>query len=371
MTREFGRRQALIGAAATTALGGSAIARSQTSAPHGLVDGVADRLDLAYRSGLLDGLHAVIALRHGQTVLESYFSGADENWGQPLGQVSFGATTLHDLRSVTKSIVSLLYGIALAHGRVPAPNARLLAAFPHYADLAADPQRAAWTVANVLNMSLGTEWNEDLPYSDPANSEIMMENAADRYRFVLDRPIVEEPGTRWAYNGGCSAIIGHLIAEGTGQPLEAFANEALFQPLGITEFEWNRGSDGVPSAASGLRLAAPALARIGQMMLDHGQWRGQTIVPQSWLQACMTPQIAASFDQQYSNQWYLSVQPVAAANDMARMISAAGNGGQRLAVLPSLDLVVVIFAGNYNRLDQWMNPTLVLQRIVLASITDP
>ena len=371
MAVHIGRRGLLAGAAATTFVGLTSIAQPQTSARLGVAGDIAERLDLAYRSGLLDGLHGVLVKRHGETVLEAYFSGTDENWGRPLGDVAFSPTTLHDLRSVTKSITSLVYGIALAQGRVPPPDAPLLDAFPQYADLAVDPARAAWTVGNVLNMTLGTEWNEDVPYTDPANSEIMMERADDRYRFILDRPIVDEPGTRWIYNGGCSAIIGYLIAEGTGQSLEDFASDALFEPLGITDFEWNRGSDGVPSAASGLRLTAPSLARIGQMMLASGQWQGREIVPAAWIDACMTPQIAASFGQMYSNQWYLSEQYVPVASEMRPMISAAGNGGQRLFVMPSLDLTGVIFAGDYNRMDQWINPTLVLQRIVLANITEP
>ena len=327
---------------------------------------IAEKLDLGYRSGLLEGIHAVLAIHKSKTVLEKYYSGEDQNWGQPLGHIDFNATTLHDLRSVTKSITSLLYGIALERGKVPAPAARLLDSFPQYVDLASDPQRSSWIVENVLNMTLGTEWNEDLPYSNPANSEIMMENAADRYRFILDRPIVQKPGTSWIYNGGCSAILGYLIAKNTGQTLEEFARQALFESLDITSFEWNKGGDGIPSAASGLRLTAPNLARIGQMILAQGMWNGQQIVPATWLQDCMTPKVQANFFQ-YSNQWYLSEQPVPATNSMHAMISAMGNGGQRLFVIPSLDLVIVVFAGHYNRPDQWLNPTLILRRIVLAN----
>src|SRR5205807_491308 len=84
---------------------------------------------------------------------------------------------LHDLRSATKSIVGLLYGIALAAGKVPAPDQKLLAQFPEYPDLAGDPRRAAWTVGHVLTMTLGTEWDEQLSYTDPRNSETAMDGA--------------------------------------------------------------------------------------------------------------------------------------------------------------------------------------------------
>lgn len=329
---------------------------------------LAERLELGHPSGLLDGLHAVLALRGGRTILERYFTGVDEGWGRPLGEVAFGPAALHDLRSVTKSVTSLLYGIALGHGQVPPPETPLLAAFPQYPDLADDAQRAAWTVGDVLNMTLGTEWNEDLPYSDPANSEIAMEHAEDRYRFILDRPIVDAPGRRWSYNGGCSALLGYLIERGSGTGLADYARRHLFEPLGIAAMEWHGGRDGALSAASGLRLTAPDLAAIGRMMLAGGTWQGRRIVPEAWLEACRTPQTRAWPGAQYSHQWYLSEQAAPGGAVRHPMISAQGNGGQRLFVLPSLDLVVVTFSGAYNRPDQWMNPTMVLQRIVLPAM---
>jgi CubicO group peptidase (beta-lactamase class C family) len=160
----------------------------------GFAADTSEKLDLGYRSGLLSGLHAVVVQRSGTILFERYFAGEDWFGGRPLGHVTFDGATLHDLRSVTKSIISLVYAIALEQGKVPSLDARLLDSFPEYSDLAGDPQRAAWTVEHALNMTLGTEWNEDLPYSNPANSEIMMERAPDRYRFVLDRRSLIRPG---------------------------------------------------------------------------------------------------------------------------------------------------------------------------------
>lgn len=120
-----------------------------------------ERLDEAVRAGRVDGLHAVVAVRGGRTVLEHYGSGEDFRWSAALGVVDFGPGTLHDLRSVTKSVTALLYGIALGEGRVPEPAAPLLAQFPQYRDLAADPQRARLTVEHALTMSLGLQWRED------------------------------------------------------------------------------------------------------------------------------------------------------------------------------------------------------------------
>ena len=345
MTYYLHRRGVLMLAAGTVAISGSVASASDLSAEaKALIEGgfaadTSEEIDLGYRSGLLSSLHAVVVQRNGTILFERYFAGEDEVWGRPLGHVTFNASTLHDLRSVTKSITSLIYAIALAQGKVPAPDARLLDSFPEYPDLAGDPQRAAWTVEHVLNMTLGTEWNEDLPYSNPANSEIMMERAADRYRFILDRPIVHKPGERWSYNGGCSALLGHLIAKGRGQSLENFANDALFRPLGIASLEWNKGSDGVPSSASGLRLTARDLLRIGQLMLAKGSWGGRQIVLAPWIEACMTPAASIGEGRRYSHQWYLSEQDVPAAKGVLPMILGNGNGGQRLFILPSLNLV--------------------------------
>ena len=252
---------------------------------------ISERLDDAMRSGLVPEVHVVLVGRAGHILLERYFSGADESWGTPLGIVTFGPDTLHDLRSVTKSIVGLLYGIALDRGLVPPPDAPLLAQFPEYPDLAADSRRARLTVLNALNMTLGMEWDEQLPYTDPKNSEIAMERALDRYRFILDRPFVTVPGERWIYSGGAVALLGHLIAKGSGMTLPDFAHQALFVPLGIEAFEWAKGGDGVPSAASGLRLRPRDLLRIGEMLLAGGEWHGTRIVSRAWLDASFTPVI--------------------------------------------------------------------------------
>lgn len=185
-------------------------------------------------------LHVVLAARSEKVFLEHYAEGVDEEWGRPIGNVSFDADTLHDLRSVTKSIVSLLYGIALDKGLVPSPDAPLLSRFPECPELAADPARSKITVGQALTMTLGMEWNENRLYSDPENSEIAMELAPDRYRFVLDRPIIAD-------SGGSVALVGAIIERGSGKTLPDFARQALFAPLGIERFHWSAGNDGVAS----------------------------------------------------------------------------------------------------------------------------
>jgi CubicO group peptidase (beta-lactamase class C family) len=295
----------------------------------GFAADLGELLDAGVRSGLLRGLHAVLVARAGRLVLERYWDGPDEVWGRPLGHVAFGPDTLHDLRSVTKSVVALLYGIALERGLVPPPEAPLLAQFPEHHDIVeADSQRARLTVAHALTMTLGTRWDEQIPYTDPANSERAMEQAPDRLRFVLASPVEVDPGTRWTYSGGATALLGALIVRGSGRPLPGFAREVLFDPLGIARFEWAAGRDGVHSAASGLRMTPRDLALIGELVLAGGAWAGRQVVPAAWLEASFRTAVPTGDGLEYGRHWFLGALPVPALRGGPhRWIGAFGNGG--------------------------------------------
>jgi CubicO group peptidase (beta-lactamase class C family) len=329
------------------------------------------RFEAVQASGRLAGVHGVVALRHGRIVLERYMAGTDDAWGRPLGKVAFGPETLHDLRSVTKSIVGLLYGIALAAHQVPAPDQLLLAQFPEYADLARDPQRAAITIRHALTMTMGMEWNEALPYANnPGNSEVAMELAPDRYRYILERPILGEPGHGWIYSGGAVALLGKLIEKGTGKDLESYAKAVLFDPLGIGPIEWHKGKDGEASAASGLRLTPRDLARIGQLVLAHGQWNGNVLVPADWLEQSFRPDAMAMDGTHYGYLWYVGEIPVTGRTGVYAepLFGAFGNGGQRLYIFPNLDFVLAVTAGNYDAEDSWRPPAMLLREVFLNSL---
>ena len=288
------------------------------------------KMQSAFDSGELPGLHAVAVMIGDDVIGEAYFPGEDERWGQPIGLVEHGPNTLHDLRSVTKSIVGLLYGIALQDGLVPALDTPVLTQFPNYPDLMDGTMREDITVRNLLTLQMGTAWDESLPYTDPRNSEVAMELADDRYYFVLSQPMVDVPGTSWSYNGGAVAVVAKLIADGSGMPLDQFAKTRLFDPLGIDEFDWIAGSDGEPSAASGLRLSVRDLAKIGSMVANNGTYDGQIIVPADWLAQSFEPAIEIQEGFHYGFLWYVYDGP---GGD--RIAAALGNGAQRLTVQPS------------------------------------
>ena len=325
-----------------------------------------EQLAEAHAAGELEGLHAVRILKDGEIFAEAYFPGEDEAWGQPLGVVAHGPDTLHDLRSVSKSVASLLYGIALEEGLVPPLDAPIVDSFPEYPDLAADPARRAILVRHALTMTMGLEWDEDRPYDDPANSEIAMERAADRVRFALDRPIVAEPGARWIYSGGATALVGALIARGAGMPLDAYAREKLFAPLGISDWSWTAGSDGAPAAASGLRMTVEGMEALARMLLAEGRGPdGRQAVPADWIVESFKPRVRtgpADLDPGYGYFWWL------APGEDPAWAAGFGNGGQRLSINRRLNLAMIVLAGNYNRPDAWRLPWTISTRFLAPAL---
>ena len=342
----------------------------------GFTSGLDRLLETAITENRVWNLHGVVVVRNGRLVLERYFEGNDNARGHPLGNVAFTADTLHDVRSVSKSIIGLLYGLALADGKVPPPGAPLFASFREYADLAADPARNRWTIGNLLTMTMGTDWDEvSVSYTDPTNSETAMDLAPDRYRFVLGQPLVMEPGKRWMYNGGAVALLARIIAKGTSTTLDAFSDETLFDPLGIGPTEWLTDYSGAPIAASGLRMTPRGLARIGSMMLNTGMWGVRCVVPAQWIERSTSPMVDVDEIHSYGYLWYsgrfaftASTGPRWNRSRLERFWGAIGNGGQRLYVLPGLDLAVAITAGNYDAPDQWVSPARGMREVVLPSI---
>ena len=327
------------------------------------------RFETLLGAGLLQNLHGIVALRKGRMVFERYFTGTDEVWGRPIGTVEFKTDTLHDMRSVTKSIVSLLYGIALEQGYVPGPDQSLLAQFPEYPELARDANKARLTIAHALTMTLALEWSDDVPWQS-IPTEVAMERAPDRYRFILERPMLGAPGKAWIYCGGATAILGRLIERGAGVDLHTFAKTSLFDPLGIGLTEWSRSRDGTPSASSGLRLTPRDLACIGHMIVEGGKWAGRTIVPADWLDASFRPAAVADDAAHFGYHWYLGEFAVRGRIGTygAKWIGAFGLGGQRLFVFPDLEFVLAVTAGNYTTPDQWKLPMAILKEVFLTSL---
>jgi CubicO group peptidase (beta-lactamase class C family) len=312
---------------------------------------LARRLAQARQDGRVEGLHTLLVSQGGKCNFEYYGQGADRAEGRGrLGTIVFGPDVPHDLRSASKSVVGLAYGIALAAGKVPPPEAKLYEQFPEYSDLASQPGRDRITVHHVLSMTLGLDWEElTISYDDPRNAEIEMEAAPDRIRFILERPIVDEPGTKWTYCGGATALLGCLIAKGTGEPLLDYCRHILFDPMGFGPVGWAKGRDGELRAASGLRLLPRDFLKIGQLVLARGTWNGHQLVPGDWLRRTLTPAVTIANGPRYGYHWYLGASAAGPSQRWERWVGGIGWGGQHLYVFPELDLVVAQFCGNYEK----------------------
>jgi CubicO group peptidase (beta-lactamase class C family) len=320
-------------------------------------------------------LHAVVVIRDGKLAYERYFKREDEILGRSIGVVAFDAATKHDDRSISKTVTSLVVGIAVDRGWIKDIDAPVFSFFPEYADLRT-PEKDKITLRHLLTMSAGFVWDESLPYTDPANSERPMDDAADPYRYVFSQPMAHEPGKYYEYCGCSATLLGAVLKKVAGKPFDVLAKELLFDPLGIGDLEWGHAAWGqwghfdnggvMPHAA--LRLRPRDLAKIGQMVLDRGMWQGTRIVAENWIAQSTAPQINGSGVYFYGYQWWLGRSLVAKREvDWA---AAVGLGGQRLFVVPDKRLVVAVNAGLYNKPLQSIVPNVVLNQYVLAALTD-
>jgi CubicO group peptidase (beta-lactamase class C family) len=312
-------------------------------------------------------VHAVLVVRGGKLVYETYRAGEDQNWGTDLGVTSHTPQTEHDVRSISKSVVSLLFGIALDRKLIASIDEPVFTYFPEYAVLRT-PEKDRILLRHLLAMRSGLAWNElSVPYSDPTNSEYMMALSVEPYRFVLQQQVWREPDEEWNYSGGDTQLLAGVLKKATGVPLDDFARETLFEPLGITQFSWVYIPNGEIAADSGLRLRPRDMAKIGELVLRKGLWNGRRVVSEAWIEES-TRGRPAGRRELYGYQWWADGSTFGGRK--FSWIAGMGLGGQRIYVVPADDLVVVITAGLYNATLEDQNRIIpsIFYRYVLAAI---
>lgn len=313
--------------------------------------------------------HAVLVQRGVQTLAELYFSGMDRPGGAWFARhVDFDAHTPHDQRSVTKSVVGLLAGIQQGRGVLGPLDTPVLRFFPEHQAAAGAPLQAL-QLQHLLDMTTGWQWDEmSLPYTHPANPDSRLAAATDLPAFAFGLPFDHAPGTRFTYCGVAPRLLAEVLQRASGQSLRTLADDTLFGPLGIASPPWGTARDGSLRGDSGLRLTPRQMARIGRLMLDGGRTpQGRPVVPADWIAATDAQRVPASFGMQYGRLWWHGRFASGPGAGIPFTV-AMGNGGQRIAVVPSLDAVVVITAGRYNQPDNGV-PAARLLRTVLAHLT--
>ena len=317
-------------------------------------------LDREFAAGAHGQVTGLLVTRRGRVVFERQythdfdrlFEGRDPvrgayNYYDPDWHPYYQHGRLHTMQSVSKSVTSALVGIAIGRGELPPVSTKVMPLFASFRQPPSDPRRDAMTLDHVLTMTTGIQWDEStVAYTDPANSCAGMEKSPDWIQFVLDQPMADAPGTRFVYNSGATELLSQLIKQGTGKHAHEYAAEQLFAPLGITDTYWKTTPTGLADTEGGLYLTARDLAKIGYLYLHDGVWEGRRLLPEGWVAKSTTPLVdtrpGVERSRKYGYQWW--VLPTATGTTTA--YAALGYGGQRLIVVPELELVAVVTGWN-------------------------
>lgn len=263
--------------------------------------------------------HSLLIYKGNQLLLEKYYNG-------------FNETKLANLKSVTKSITSLLVGIAIDKGMIKNENQKLIEIMPELFNKVSDDKKKEITIRHLLTMSAGFDWN-----NFGGKWRKGWDNSKEPNKYLIEKvPLINNPGEIWNYNSGLSHLLSGIIKKVTGENTIIFAKRNLFEPLDIKEIKWEKAPDGNERGNSELWLKPKDLAKIGLMMINEGKWKNKQIVSKQWIDKSTKkyfdgfPQIGG-----YGYQWH--------TRKFGRYNSylAAGWGGQFLIVIPALDLVIV------------------------------
>lgn len=321
------------------------------------------------KDGTFPSVHGILIARNGKLVYEKYFPGyawdyKAEGFRGPWTE--YGPDTPHNLASVTKSVTGTLLAIAMDSGYVKSLDEPLCSFFPEHAQLC-DGGKERITLRQVLMMASGLEWNEqDVPYADPRNDIVQLFLVPDPIQYILSKPLTHEPGTRWYYNGGGTNLLGKVIERASGMTLDEFAQRHLFAPLRITGQEWVRIQPDFVYASGDLKMRPRDMAKLGQLLLDHGAWNGESLLSPEKADALTQKYVSFTQTSGYSYHWWLRTYAV--GSKPLASFYADGWGGQRIMGFPELRLVVVFTAGSYTedpRLDE------IVTRFILPAVTAP
>lgn len=263
------------------------------------------------------------------------------NYFDPAWHPYYHGTDLHSMQSVSKTVTSVILGIAITRGDFKSGlDTRVLHYFNPTKVKNIDERKRRMNLRHVLTMTTGLDWIEDVPYSDPHSDSSLMEATNDWVQYVIDKPMKEEPGTVFNYSSGATELLAYVFQKETGQDIDSYGEKYLFRPLGMKHF-WKRTPKGVIDTEGGLYLNDADLAKIGYLYLHHGTWNDQRIVSESWVQDSLVPSMPGQpgGGYKYGFKWWLLPESATGAPQYVWM--GRGFGGQRLMVFPEKDLIAV------------------------------
>jgi CubicO group peptidase (beta-lactamase class C family) len=270
-----------------------------------------------YNEELYPNIRGLLVIRNDKLVSEAYFKDLDDR------------ERIHAVMSVTKSITSLVAGIAIDKGCLASIDDRLYQFMPEYLD--GDSLKRSITIRHLLTMETGLDYDNDIH----TNEMIYSERSSMEY--ILSKPMVFAPGTDWYYGDGNPQILSGIITRVSGKTMEELAGEFLFEPMGIEEYFWENHSDGLTLGGMGLWLKPRDMARIGQLMLNGGNWEGRQLISNEWVAASTVRQ---ANHRDYGYYWLTSEN---------FSFWASGKGGQLIWVHPEKQIIVVVTSDSFSK----------------------
>lgn len=312
-----------------------------------------EQMNKRINSAVFKDITSVVVIREGKLWLEEYFNGSDK-------------ATLHDTRSVGKSFVSALMGMAIKDGYLSHEEETL----DHFYDLEKyqnyHPAKNNITLKSLLTMTSpfdGTDLDDESP-----GHENKMYQSTDWVRFVLGLPLDNDKSkaSRWDYFTGGAVVLGDILHQTIPGGLEIYAGQNLLNPLGFTDFQWEYTPQKVVNTAGGLRLRSIDLAKFGQLYLNKGSWNGKQLLSPEWCTKSLARQVEISKNEGYGYLFWNKVME--SGNHQYNVSYASGNGGNKIYIFNDLSLVVVITSKAYDQVYGHVQSDRLLAEYILKAL---
>jgi CubicO group peptidase (beta-lactamase class C family) len=277
-------------------------------------------------------LRGVVVTRHGCVKAERYFNGDSHQ-------------SLRDIRSATKSITSTLVGIAIQRRHLAGLDQPITNVLP--AGMPTEQQRIR--IRDLLTMQSGLDSDDDDPKS--LGNEVRLDASSEWIPFAYAVPMKYAPGKRYVYSSLNAFLAGAVVEHASGMPLQHFAQEYLFGPLGITHFSWRRGPQGEGVGQGNLSISARDMTKIGNLFLNGGRIGQRQVVNRAWVVEAISPLVSIAGQDPYADtygyMWYTKRYDRGGRSIVVHF--ASGNGGNKIYVVPQYDLVVAITSTAYGK----------------------
>ena len=322
-----------------------------------------DSMQKAIDAGEFKKITSVLVARHGKLAYEHYFAGSN-------------ADEFQNTRSATKTVISMLVGIAIDKHLLKADTPVM----QYFADKRPlqnpDPRKDKITVEDFLTMSSLLECDDQNNFS--RGNEERMYLVEDWFKFTLDLPIRGFPewnpkpqdspyGRSFSYCTAGAVTLGGVLERATKTPVEKFAQQNLFEPIGIDKVQWQHTPMGTAMTGGGLGLRSRDLLKLGQLYLNGGRWNGKQVIPESWVKQSVAPHAQVDDETNYGYLWWLRTSTV--GNKKVSGFWMQGNGGNKVAVLPELDMVIVVTSKNYGMKEGHPLSDKLITDYILAAVT--